>query len=375
MNKLNELGTINNGESIPKKKGVYPAYGGNGIIAFVNEYNYPENTVIIGRVGAQCGSVHFCETKCWVTDNALAFLPKSTPYFSYLLLQMINLNNFHIGSSQPLLTQTIIKNIECDYVEDCCVQKKIAELIYGLDSKISNNNKIISELESMAKTIYDYWFLQFDFPDENGKPYKSSGGKMVWNEELKREIPEGWSIYKLKDISHFHSKKYSGELNCYNYIGTDNMLSNMNGVVKSEYFVDTMANEFEENDILLSNIRPYFKKIWCSNKVGGCSSDVLVIRTTLNIFGFLYYSLASDNFFKYNMAGSKGSKMPRGDKKHIMFYPVLYNESLVKKFNDLSKNIIFKVNLLREENQELVSLRDFLLPMLMNGQVTFKESK
>ena len=82
-------------------------------------------------------------------------------------------------------------------------QKKISGLLGTIDNKINNNNKINAELESMAKTIYDYWFLQFEFPNEEGKPYKSSGGKMVWNEELKREIPEGWEVGNLYDIADF----------------------------------------------------------------------------------------------------------------------------------------------------------------------------
>ena len=89
------------------------------------------------------------------------------------------------------------------YVHSLAVQKRIGALLHAIDSKIRNNNKTCLELESMAKTIYDYWFLQFEFPNEDGKPYKSSGGKMVWNEELKKEIPEGWKVGNLYDIAEF----------------------------------------------------------------------------------------------------------------------------------------------------------------------------
>ena len=96
------------------------------------------------------------------------------------------------GSTVPLLTLREVKNLPVSYPEDIEEQHRIALVLETISKRIENNNKINKELESMAKTIYDYWFLQFEFPNENGKPYKSSGGKMVWSEELKREIPEGW---------------------------------------------------------------------------------------------------------------------------------------------------------------------------------------
>ena len=98
------------------------------------------------------------------------------------------------GTVQKQLPVSIIKKILVP------VENIDIEIIYNIDKKIKNNNAINVELEGMAKTIYDYWFLQFDFPNEEGKPYKSSGGKMIWNEELKREIPEGWEVKTLEDI-------------------------------------------------------------------------------------------------------------------------------------------------------------------------------
>lgn len=104
------------------------------------------------------------------------------------------------GSGQRYtLTDTLVKEMPIP-LPDINMQRKIGDIPSYIDRKIENNNKINAELESMAKTIYDYWFLQFEFPNEEGKPYKSSGGKMVWNEELKREIPEGWECKTIKDI-------------------------------------------------------------------------------------------------------------------------------------------------------------------------------
>ena len=154
MSKIQKLGDVLNGAPIPNNEGIYPAYGGNGIIKFVNKYNYLENTIIIGRVGANCGVVNFSSTKCWVTDNALAFTVKNgNPYFVYLLLKMLNLNKFHIGSSQPLITQNIINQIEYDFTEDLVIQNKIAQIIKCIDDKIENNNKISNIIRILVSLL------------------------------------------------------------------------------------------------------------------------------------------------------------------------------------------------------------------------------
>ncbi|MGQ7366658.1 restriction endonuclease subunit S [Streptococcus suis] len=255
-------------------------------------------------------------------------------------------------------------------------QEKIVKILTKLDQKIAINNQINEELEAMAKTLYDYWFVQFDFPDENGKPYKSSGGKMVYNDQLKREIPEGWGVKLLGELSTYVTDKISSnDLNSKNYIGTDNMLSNMKGIEQATYLPNsTLVNSFIPNDILIANIRPYFKKIWISDRTGGCSSDVLCLRANdKEICNYLFYSLARDDFFNYNVTGSKGSKMPRGDKAHIQKYSVLFSEKHALKFSKLVSNFISQKHLIYKQNQELSQLRDWLLPMLMNGQVRVEE--
>lgn len=266
-----------------------------------------------------------------------------------------------------------------DYIDvvllDKTEQDKIASCIATLEFKIDNNKKIINQLESLAKTIYDYWFVQFDFPDKNGRPYKSSGGKMVWNERLQREIPDGWETDLLSSLAYFVTKKQDiGILNENNYISNDNLINDMGGIKPSQYLPNVIsATEFITRDILLGNIRPYFHKMWLSDREGGCSADVLVIRAKNQILSeYLYYALGNKSFFDYDMAGSKGSKMPRGDKTHIMNFLICYREDLAIKFSEIVKPFITQISYLHRENQQLASLREFLLPLLMNGQVSFK---
>ena len=300
----------------------------------------------------------------------------NSKYLYYLLTQNSVISQLQsIGenstSSYPSIRPEDIGNLSFMF-PDIDIQNKIADILTSIDKKIQINNQINQELEAMAKTLYDYWFVQFDFPDQNGKPYKSSGGKMVYNPELKREIPEGWGVEKLGDISQYVSEKVdSFELNIENYVGTDNMIADMGGIELTTSIPKSgTSTKFSAGDILISNIRPYFKKIWLSDRTGGCSADVLCIRTNRTIpKEFVYATLARDDFFNYDVAGSKGSKMPRGDKKHIMEYPIVFEFGVAEQYSKIVRPIYEAVHENNNQNQELTKLRDWLLPMLMNGQV------
>ena len=281
----------------------------------------------------------------------------------------IKYNN--IGAVQKALTIDFLKTVKIT-LPSLDNQRKLISVLKSIDKKLKINNQINQELEAIAKTLYDYWFVQFDFPDQNGKPYKSSGGKMVYNPELKREIPEGWGVEKLGDISQYVSEKVdSFELNIENYVGTDNMIADMGGIELTTSIPKSgTSTKFSAGDILISNIRPYFKKIWLSDRTGGCSADVLCIRTNRTIpKEFVYATLARDDFFNYDVAGSKGSKMPRGDKKHIMEYPIVFEFGVAEQYSKIVRPIYEAVHENNNQNQELTKLRDWLLPMLMNGQV------
>ena len=275
------------------------------------------------------------------------------------------------------------------------IQQKIASVLSALDDKIALNRRMNAKLEQMAKRLYDHWFVQFDFPvpchselvsesynkemlnqvqhDERTKPYKSSGGKMVWNETLKREIPAGWKVKRLGEVAKYVDITDSAD-NIINYVSTDNMLPNKGGVIKT-ISMPSKGNfvHYESLDVLISNIRPYFKKIWFSNKNGNCSTDVLCIRTQKKEDSFFVYRcLWQDKFFDYVMQGAKGSKMPRGDKSRIMNYSFAYpscNTDIISKFNSFFEPMQKSIWKNEAETTKLTALRDRLLPLLMNGQV------
>lgn len=274
---------------------------------------------------------------------------------------------------------SIVSNIDLDTLRELEIpiidgQEEAADLLDSISRKIETNTKVIAELESLARTIYNYWFTQFDFPDEHSNPYRSSGGTMVHNEALHHDIPKGWGTIYLRDMADLVDDKcsYIG-LSVDTYISTDNMLKERGGICPSDYLpVEGRVTKFQQNDILLSNIRPYFKKIWLSDRIGGCCADVLVFRAKHREHtAWLYQTMAADRFFSYVSLGAKGSKMPRGDKEHMMRYPVaMPPKELLSVFSRLYSPIHNQIAKLYKENIHLVNLRDWLLPLLMNGQAT-----
>ena len=271
-----------------------------------------------------------------------------------------------------------------NYASQC----DIASVLSVLDQKIELNNRINAELEAMAKTLYDYWFVQFDFPNEEGKPYKSSGGKMVYNSTLKREIPLGWKTESILNncniIDCLHSKKPDLVWESENYylLQLENILDN--GLIdisekyyvsQKDYFIWTSRIELKQHDIVMTNAGRTAAFAQIPNHINcGIGRNITAIRPINISPNYFFLSLSSidiqrqiltslDNgaFFKsFNVRGIKALQLLRPINK------------IEHKFEDTIKGIIDKRNLLVKENFELKKLRDWLLPMLMNGQVTVK---
>lgn len=238
-----------------------------------------------------------------------------------------------------------------------------------IQNRIALNNQLISKLEETAQAIYKQWFVDFEFPFVTSSgvemPYKSNGGKMVWCEELEKEIPEGWEVDNLSSYTKYSDKRINiNNLVPEKYISTENMLQNKKGIaVSNEIPVITSATKFVSGDILISNIRPYLKKIWFADFEGGCSSDVLCIETINQKYSyFIYNTLEQDYFFNYVMAGSKGTKMPRGDKQWIMDFKLANPDVItLNKFSDFSEKSMNFRKIAEYENQKLEELKELLL--------------
>ena len=264
-------------------------------------------------------------------------------------------------------------------------QIEIAKTLDTLDSKIELNNRINAELEAMAKTLYDYWFVQFDFPDKNGKPYKTSGGKMVWNEELKREIPEGWEVEGIEKncsiIDCLHSKKseliYENE-NSYllqlENIKDDGLLdlTSKYYVTTAEYKRWTSRIEVKENDILITNAGRVAATAQMPKEIiAGIGRNITAIRPNSINSTYLFLSFrGADIQRQIRLNTDSGAFFTSFNVKGIKKLQILRPANKIeKKFEDVVRPIRQKRELNNSENQKLTELRDWLLPMLLNGQV------
>ena len=212
----------------------------------------------------------------------------------------------------PNINTDILSDVPLD-LPNLEERRLVADVLSALNDKIALNKRMMAELEETARLIYDYRFTQFDFPDENGRPYRSSGGKMVYNETLKREIPAGWEVGALGDLGSYGDcpidNSILGSDGC---VSTDNMLPNRGGIVDPQYLPRTgTSTRFDARDVLLSNIRPYLKKMWRADRTGGCCNDVLVIHPNDGAaWAYIYWTVESDVFFAYDVSGAKGSIVP-----------------------------------------------------------------
>lgn len=281
------------------------------------------------------------------------------------------------GSGQRYtLTNEIIEGFPVP-LPDINTQEKLGTLCMEIDSKISNNNAICSELEEIAKLLYDYWFVQFDFPDENGKPYKSSGGKMVWNEELKREIPEGWRLSKLgKECEVLlggtpdttKQEYWDGDIPWLNSgeVASSPVLSAEKSITKIG--MNSSATAFAKAGAVVMSITRYIRPSILG--IDACfNQSVVAVKPTERLHTSYIYPLMKSNVRNY-MALRTGAQQPHINKEIVEDTVLICpTDDVLKKYYQQIEVIYAQLMNVSKESKLLISLRDFLLPMLMNGQV------
>lgn len=304
-------------------------------------------------------------------------------YYRFLLAgRSGELSKHFIGSTIKHLTGIGLKQVEFKY-PSLAIQNQIAAILSSIDQKIEINNRINAELEAMAKTLYDYWFVQFDFPDENGKPYKSSGGKMVYSKELKREIPAEWEAKRLIDIfsiSNASLTPSSDSDKFYKYYSIPYFDSfagyeiETGGKIGSNKFIVSKEN------ILVSKLNPWFNRV-----IFPLGEEDMICSTEFVVFDaendemktYLYLTVKSQEFITYCINSASGtSNSHKRVNPNVMgqyFFP--YNNDFLNAFGKKVYPIIQKMESNKKENQQLAALRDWLLPMLMNGQVRVESAE
>lgn len=264
--------------------------------------------------------------------------------------------------------QTKIRHTSPDKIKDCTVwipelaeQKRISKLLRSLDRKIELNKAINQNLEAMAKQLYEYWFIQFDFPNKDGKPYKSSGGEMVWNEKLKREIPKEWCSHEIKDFMRIFtgkkdvSKAIPGKYKFFSCAPEP--------ITSNEYIYDGAAVLVSGNGSYTGRVSFYKGKFDLYQRTYAC-----VLDAEIENIPFFFYTLRY--LFQPAYSGGKhGSSIPYIVLSDLANFKFAYNKLYLEQFITTIKPLFDQQSINMEELESLTKQRDKLLPLLMNGQV------
>ncbi len=390
LKELGDLITLQRGYDLPeqnRRPGPYPVISSAGISGFHDEFKVDGSGVITGRYGT-LGEVYFVNGKYWPHNTTLYVkdFKGNDPKYIYYLLKCLGHIKTSEKSAVPGVNRNELHAMAVPVIEDKEKQIAVAKALDLIDIKIALNKEINLDLEQMAKTLYDYWFMQFDFPDKNGKPYKSSGGEMVWSEKLKKVIPKDWKAENIVEnslaelikpgIKTFQGKKRY--LTTSDVVGTDiNFQANS---------VDYATRESRANMQPIAN-SVWFAKMKNTKKVMfvGEYSDYLTNNFIFST-GFagikcmneraLEYILGcvnSDAFESLKDRLSNGATQEAINNESMKSIPLLVpTGDILEKYHQQTYQIHKTIYLREIENEQLANLRDWLLPMLMNGQAIVK---
>lgn len=359
----------------------------------LSEHILKKGDIVFGRKGS-------VDRHCFITQNEDGWLqgsdclrvritdksvvPKFVSY--YLLCSHVtkSINSAAVGSTMPSLNMDIISDIKIvlpSYEEQC----KIAELLSNIDDKIENNEKINDNLQHQLKLLYDYWFTQFDFPDENDKPYRASGGAMVWNEQLKRNIPISWQATSITDNSLFQIIKPGIE----RFVGNKVYLATADVVgttILSGSVVDYDTRESRANmqpttySVWFAKMKKSIKHLYLESKMkliidnqilstGFCGLQCTPIsfEYVASFIEHSYFEVIKDTLAH----GATQEAVNNDDLCNIFLLKP--SDSVLQLYHEQTNGIYAQISTNICENQKLSALRDWLLPMLMNGQATISD--
>ena len=373
--KLGDLLTIKNGCDHKKlKDGKYPVYGSGGIMRYVDSYLYDKESVLLPRKGTLSNIQYACEP-FWTVDTIYYTELKSdlvNAYYLYRYLSLLDLSGLDSGTGVPSMTFDAYYNISVS-LPPLPTQQKIAAVLSSLDKKIALNSRINARLEQMAKRLYEHYFVQFDFSTADGKPYKTSGGKMVYSSELKREIPEGWggkSLFDVSDVIYgfpYATEPFDEDVEKsekpYSVIRIRDILENTISAKTTEVVEEKYKTQIGD---LLIGMDGYFHMNFWSRNGDYVNQRITRIRKTYISTLILYHQILP--FIKFKEERAKGSTVGHLSDKDIKQIKVLIpdNKNISNEFDSIL-NLIMKN---RQKNKKLSRIRDRLLPLLMNGQVS-----
>lgn len=355
--KLSEITIMRNGKKRPSTKGCYPVYGGNGIMDYADCFN-AINTIIVGRVGAYCGNVCQCKGKCWVSDNAISVSANEFADNDYLyyLMTSLDFHHHHIGGAQPLMTQDIIGGFEISLppLEE---QRRIAGILGAIDDKIECNRRINANLESQAQALYKQWFVDNRSDD--------------------------WEEIKLSDILEIHKKTITPSQTpntIFEHYSLPAFDDGRNPTYESGDKIKSSKFVIEDDMFLFSKLNPRIKRLWlpCIQTENAiCSTEFVAYKPKdISMLAFCYSVVDSVEFYDFVLSLTNGSTG-----SHQRFHPIdtleyslkVPHMEVIKKFNAIVSHMYEQISKNIIENRNLATLRDTLLPKLMNGEIKIDE--
>lgn len=377
---LQEIASMKYGK-MPKKDKIvdkgYPIYSGYKITGFYEEYMYDDEMIIVVARGVGgTGDVKLSPPKSYITNLSIILDTNENlvdKKYLQLLLHSMKLKYLDSGSAQSQITINDLKRLKI-CLPNIKHQKKISSFIKLINRKIEINQKIIANLEELSQTLFKRWFVDFEFPDENGNPYKSSGGEMV-DSEL-GEIPKSWTVKNLDDIAN-----YVNGLAMQKYKHVDDKLSLP--VVKIKELKNGSTDEnsnrctsnipekalINDGDIIFSWSATLLVKMWCGGKAG-LNQHLFKVSSDKYPKWFYYYWTKRYIDYFIGIAKDKATTMGHINRKHLSHAKILLpNDQTLEIFSRTFNELLEKELSVSKENKSLIELRDTLLPKLMSGEI------
>ena len=393
--RLGDLLNFKRGYDLPvnsRRTGKYPVISSAGISGSHDEYKAEGEGLITGRYGT-LGEVHYIEGRYWPHNTALYVtdFKGNHPKYLYYLLKQIGHVKTSDKSAVPGINRNDLHEVIFPAVTCPKEQTRIAAVLSALDAKIALNHRINGELEGMAKLLYDYWFVQYDFPLSaaraaalgkphlTGKPYRSSGGPMVYHEHLKRVIPKGWKVGNLSEVCHLNHRTWPNKDHPDQVIYLD-LANAKNGEILSvqNFHWDEAPSRARRiltpGDTIFGTVRPgnrSFALVPRSEEILTGSTGFAVLTPKSAIYReFNYLSLTSESNINRLTTVASGAAYPAVNPEVVAAQTIaLPDAEHIQQFHQTTACFFDLIERHRAQNQELTTLRDWLLPMLMNGQV------
>lgn len=339
----------------------------------------PKDSICVSCIGSDMGHA-IMTSKATVTNQQFNSIIPSKDYHPeyvyYLMVLLGRMMKSKFGKSStavPIVSKSLFSSFEIYIEDDKRKQKEISDVLANIDEKIALNTRMNAELEAMAKQLYDYWFVQFDFPDENGNPYKSSGGKMVYNSTLKREIPAGWEDGVLSDVANI-TMGQSPDGTSYNENGEGTIFyqgSTDFGIrFPSVRMYTTAPTRFASKGDILMSVRAPVGDTNIANTDCCIGRGLSAINSKIGSISHLYH-IIRDLKAKFDIVNAAGTTFGAITKDELFNLTIVKPDGdILKKYEAICSPLFDKQMKIGYEIDRLTHLRDSLLPMLMNGQVT-----